>query len=245
MPRRGHHKDNSHYNNRGRRGSGEQNNRQNNQPNYQNNQPSPPNDQAYEERQRSRLNNPVGLAKYMPETDDQFPDFAGEAGVEPAAPEQTTDQLPPVKVFAYGANQGRLRQAAKTLQVPLVLVESVDDAEVVVTLKSHYRKHPQPVSVAEQNNTPLYVLRSNSVTQMESVLVDIFSLSPKETDPFSIAMRETQEAIRKVLQGAKAVALSPQQSAIRRKQHEMARQSNLISHSYGRDPNRRVKIYRQ
>ncbi|RME41382.1 MAG: hypothetical protein D6796_15920, partial [Caldilineae bacterium] len=29
-----------------------------------------------------------------------------------------------------------------------------------------------------------------------------------------------------------------------RKQHEMVRQSNLISHSYGKDPQRRVKIFR-
>lgn len=151
--------------------------------------------------------------------------------------------LQPVRAYSYGANQGRLRQVARSLQVPLVLVEDIEEADVVITVKSHYRKHPQPVALAEQRNVPLYVLRSNSVAQMESCLVDIFSLSPKEIDPFSIAMRETQDAIKKVLQGAKSVALSPQISSIRRRQHELVRQSNLISHSYGREPNRRVRIY--
>ena len=80
---------------------------------------------------------------------------------------------------------------------------------------------------------------------MESSLVDVFELSPEETDPFSSAMRETQEAIRKVMTGARSVELSPQVSSIRRYQHEMARRFNLISHSRGREPRRRVRIYRE
>jgi predicted RNA-binding protein Jag len=56
--------------------------------------------------------------------------------------------------------------------------------------------------------------------------------------------RETQDAIRKVLAGARNVELSPQSAAIRREQHQMARRANLVSHSLGREPNRRVRIYR-
>ena len=153
--------------------------------------------------------------------------------------------LHPVRAYIYGVNQGRLRHAAKSLQVPLFIVEQLEEAEVLITVKSHYRRHPQPISYAEQHNIALYVLRSNTVHQMENCLVDIFSLSIKEIDPFSIAMRETQDAIRKVVQGAKSVALGPQIASIRRKQHDLVRQSNLISHSYGREPNRRVRIYRE
>ena len=67
----------------------------------------------------------------------------------------------------------------------------------------------------------------------------------EEAYSLAIAMRETQDAIRKVLQGAKTVALGPQASDVRRRQHELVRQSDLISHSYGEEPNRRVRIYRQ
>jgi hypothetical protein len=92
---------------------------------------------------------------------------------------------------------------------------------------------------------PVYVLRSNTVNQMESSLADIFALNSDEVDPFAVAMRETQDAIRKVLAGARSVELSPQAAGIRRYQHEMARQFNLISHSRGREPQRRVRIYRE
>ncbi len=148
------------------------------------------------------------------------------------------------KIYPYGVGQNRLRQAARTLRLPITLVDDLDDADVLMTLKSYYRKHPQPITQAERLGKPVYVLRSNTVIQMETALADIFSLSAEEVDPSSVAMRETQEAIHKVLSGTRSVELSPQSAQIRREQHQMARQANLISHSLGREPYRRVRIYR-
>jgi hypothetical protein len=140
--------------------------------------------------------------------------------------------------------QNRLRQAAKTLQLPLTIVDDLEDADVLMTLKSYYRKHPQPIATAERMGKPVYVLRSNTAVQMESCLADIFSLSTEDTDYIAIAKRETQEAIQKVLSGTRSIQLAPQRSNVRREQHEMARQANLVSHSSGKEPNRRVRIYR-
>ena len=151
----------------------------------------------------------------------------------------------PIKIFPYGVGQNRLRQAARSLRLPVTLVDDLEDADVVMTLKSYYRKHPQPITTAERMGKPVYVLRSNTVIQMEACLADIFSLSPNEVDPVSVAMRETQDAIRKVLSGARNVELTPQKANIRREQHQLVRQANLLSHSLGREPNRRVRIYRE
>ncbi len=149
------------------------------------------------------------------------------------------------KIFPYGVGQNRLRQAARTLRLPITIVDDLDDADVLMTLKSYYRKHPQPIAAAERLGKPVYVLRSNTVVQMESCLADIFSLNADETDYVSIARRETQEAIQKVLSGARSVQLLPQAASVRREQHQMARNANLISFSSGREPNRRVRIYRE
>ena len=161
-----------------------------------------------------------------------------EIRVEPAK------ELQPLKIYPYGIGQNRLRQAAKSLQVPISLVEDLDEADVLMTLKSYYRKHPQPITEAERRGKPVYVLRSNTLVQMESILADIYALSERDFNPSSTAIRETQEAIRKVLMGTRSVELSPQTSEIRREQHQMVRQANLLSHSLGREPYRRVRIYR-
>lgn len=178
------------------------------------------------------------------ERNGDYGDFRGRMAASGVTDFETNRTLPPKKIYPYGVGQNRLRQAARTLQVPISIVEELNEADILMTLKSYYRKHPQPIVEAERLGKPVYVLRSNTVIQMESCLADIFSLSERETDSLSVAMRETQEAIRKIMSGTRSVELAPQSAPVRREQHELARQANLISHSLGREPYRRVRIYR-
>lgn len=173
-----------------------------------------------------------------------YGDFRGKMAASGMLDFEHTKSMQPIKIYPYGIGQNRLRQAARTLRVPVTLVDDLEDADILMTLKSYYRKHPQPITEAERMGRPVYVLRSNTVIQMESCLADIFSLSERDVDPSSVAMRETQDAIRKILSGTRSIELSPQSANIRREQHELARQNNLISHSLGREPYRRVRIYR-
>ncbi len=158
-----------------------------------------------------------------------------------AVPKKTPTK--PLKIYAYGVGKNRMRQAVQNLHLPVVLVDELARSDVVVTLKNYYRRRPQPIADAERRGVPIHVLRSNTVNQMESCLADIFGLDVAEVDPLAIAMRETEDGIRKVFSGKKTVDLSSQNSYIRRLQHEMARQANLVSHSYGRDPRRHVRIF--
>ncbi len=57
--------------------------------------------------------------------------------------------------------------------------------------------------------------------------------------------RGDQAAIDAVLNGERWVELQPAASSMRRLQHQMARQANLLSHSYGKEPRRRVRIFRE
>ncbi len=120
-------------------------------------------------------------------------------------------------------------------------IEPVLDA--IVTLKNYYRKHPAPIADAERQRIPVYVLRANTINQMESALGDIFGVSVEPEDPLERAVNETREAIRRVLAGSDAEELPPANAEIRRLQHEMARAANLVSHSYGNEPRRRVRIF--
>jgi stage III sporulation protein SpoIIIAA len=188
----------------------------------------------------------------------RYRDESGQVQIEyavpilPLKPEEaplrmatTQEQAPSrvLRVYAYGVGKNRLRQAAQTLHLPVELVDELGRADVVLTLKNYYRRRPQPISDAERGGVPIYVLRSNTVSQIESCLADIFGLDVADLDPATIAMRETEEAIRRVFSGQKAVDLTPRNSYIRRLQHEMAREANLVSHSYGKEPRRHVRIY--
>ncbi|MBX3013976.1 MAG: AAA family ATPase [Caldilineaceae bacterium] len=150
-----------------------------------------------------------------------------------------------VRVYPYGIGQNRLRSAASTLNVPIQIVENLSQADVVITLKNYYRQQPQPLVDAERRNVPIYVLRSNTVTQMEQCLVDVFQIATDPVDTFTEAMQETQEGIQQVLNGENTIELQPRSAAIRSQQHQLVRAANLLSHSYGREPYRRVRIFRQ
>jgi predicted RNA-binding protein Jag len=45
-------------------------------------------------------------------------------------------------------------------------------------------------------------------------------------------------------EGQKYVDLQPAPASVRRQQHEIARQAHLLSESFGKDPNRFVRIFR-
>jgi stage III sporulation protein SpoIIIAA len=153
--------------------------------------------------------------------------------------------LPTLHVFPYGVARNRLLHVAKQLKVPIQIVDDLETAQALVTLKNYYRRRPRLIVDAERMGISIYVLRANTVTQMEDFLVDVFQMYGDETrDPFGEAMTEAEEAIRRIRSGARSVDLSPQVAHIRRKQHEMARAARLVSHSYGTEPNRRVRIFR-
>jgi predicted RNA-binding protein Jag len=81
---------------------------------------------------------------------------------------------------------------------------------------------------------------------MENFLVELFNLDrdPSSDPSLERGTREAKEAIDLVLNGARSIDLTPATSYVRRLQHEMARQANLVSHSYGKEPQRRVRIFR-
>lgn len=148
----------------------------------------------------------------------------------------------PMRLYPYGVSQDRLETAAKALDVPIRIVGDVDEAEAVLTLKNYYKKRPPALVDAERRGVPVYVLRSNTIAQMEGILEDLFGV-PAKDDPLSQAMAETDEAIRRVMSGMHSVELSPQSAFIRRFQHERIREANLFSRSLGKEPRRRVRVY--
>ena len=148
--------------------------------------------------------------------------------------------LPTLRVFPHGISRKRLEQAIRELQLPVIVARDIDEADVVMTLRSEYRQKTPALREAEERSMPIYVLKSNTILQMQASLTSVFAL---EIDPREAALRETEEAIGIVLQRSEAVELSPQNAYIRRLQHQMAERANLVSRSRGREPYRRVRLY--
>ncbi|MEX1345784.1 MAG: R3H domain-containing nucleic acid-binding protein, partial [Candidatus Limnocylindrales bacterium] len=149
-------------------------------------------------------------------------------------------QLEPMNVLGFGVSRKRLEQAIKDLQLPVVVVREPDEADVVITLRSSYKQKSPLIREAESRGIPIYVLKSNTVAQMQAILTSLYVL---DTDPQDQAMRELEEAVSLVRSQSKPVELSPQNAYLRKLQHRAAEAANLVSRSRGREPFRRVRVY--
>jgi stage III sporulation protein SpoIIIAA len=145
----------------------------------------------------------------------------------------------PLNLFAFGVSRKRMEQAVRELGVPVTTARELDDADAVVTLRNYYRRKPSALRDAESNGIPIYVLKTNTILQMENLLASLFDL---EADPSEAALRETAEAIGLVQASGRPMELDPQNAYIRRLQHQMAERNNIMSRSRGTEPNRRVEL---
>ncbi len=190
---------------------------------------------------KSEASEPYVTNRQRPEVSlepDQFFD-------EPQSrPSRNTNRI--VRIFPYGVARNRMQQAAARLGVPAIISKDITDADIIMTLRAYYRSRQQPIMDAEARGIPIYVLRANTINQIEQSLAEVFNLPHDSmTANFEEVARQTESAIQAVMSGQRWVDLPPASATVRRIQHEMARQAELVSHSYGKDPNRRVRIFRE
>jgi hypothetical protein len=148
-----------------------------------------------------------------------------------------------VRIYPFGVNRSRLEAQIRSLGLPAIVVGDQHQADVVMTVRNYYRRKPQALRDAEATGVPVHVLRSNSASNIEQELLHISHLDAAPVPGAAQnALRETEEAITRVLETSAPVELSPQSAYIRRLQHQLAEQHSLASRSTGKEPYRRVRI---
>jgi len=187
-------------------------------------------------------------------TEVRWLDESGEIRIEKQTPVTTTQKTTkrkqvregePPRLYLFGVNRGRIEQAAKELRLSLDIVNNLSGANLLVTSKSYYRRKLQKVKDAESANLPIYVLKSNTPAQVRQLLEAVYpSGGMEKKDRLKLALGEAEEAVGQVKNGRGVVELSPQNAYIRRLQHLIAEKASISSKSLGKDPHRRVTIYK-
>jgi stage III sporulation protein SpoIIIAA len=156
--------------------------------------------------------------------------------------ETAGDADKPMMIFPYGVSRNKIERAIHNLRIHASIARKWDDADVVLTLKTLERKESERLKSIAAENVPIYSIKTNTTTQIQSALKDVFNLPSFDVE--EIAMREAEEAAYQVMLDSRAVELSPQTSYIRRQQHQLAEKYRLQSRSTGLEPNRRVRIFK-
>ncbi len=157
-----------------------------------------------------------------------------------------------LRIYPFGISRERLEQAGKHLRVPVEISSDQRLADAVITSRNYYRRQAERLRDVEGERKPVYILRTNTVAQIEQCLSRLFDqrrsqshhASGVRNNPTMDAMQEAEDAIHKLLTVHMPHAdLAPQNAYVRRLQHRIAERYNLESRSYGKEPNRRVKIF--
>jgi stage III sporulation protein SpoIIIAA len=172
-----------------------------------------------------------------------------EVEAVPTAPSAANGQKTPaphkiVRIYPYAVSRNRLERAIQELRVPAGIADNLYDADVLLTLKSQEKRQPKRLREAGTRGLATHVIKSNTLSQIESVLREIFGVQDRLSHE-EVALREVGEAISEVMSAAQPVELSPQNSYVRRLQHQLIQRYGLSSESKGSDPFRRVVIYPQ
>ena len=82
----------------------------------------------------------------------------------------------------------------------------LDDADVVLTLKSHAKRQSQKLREARGRNVEVHVVRSNTLTQMENFLREAFGVRNYPENEES-GMQEVEDAVLDVVESNRPVEL--------------------------------------
>src|SRR3989475_1488785 len=159
----------------------------------------------------------------------------------PAGEDVTRPGRKAVRIYPYAVSRNRLERAIRHLRVPPYVSDSLQDAAVVLTLKSQERRQPRKLREAVDRGKMLHDLKSNTISQIQGVLRSVFDV--EDADEQEMALREVEEAISEVLSSTQPVELSPPNSYVRRLQHQLVQRYGLASESRGEEPFRRVVIF--
>ena len=174
-------------------------------------------------------------------------DHSPASGAEPGEGLEQSPATRPTHIMPYGVNKGRLQQVVASSGLAIEIVEDIRSADLLLTTKNYYRRRTAALRSAEQQGKPVYVLRRNTLSQIEQFIKAIARQNGRSQQSTAVlsALSEAEQAVQSVRTGDQdEIELTPQGAYVRHLQHAIADKYGLSSTSTGRDPRRKVVIYR-
>lgn len=157
-------------------------------------------------------------------------------------------------VYLYGVSRHQTEQVIQSINLPIEITKDLDEADIVLALRSQIRTSSKVRQVAEARQIPIHAIKTSTLPQINRALRRILHIDESPADTITDlnmfaygdsedeieALEETRLAVEQiVIPKGQPVELLPRSSIIRRMQHELVEHYQLRSESYGSEPNRR------
>ncbi len=162
-------------------------------------------------------------------------------------------------IYPYGVSRNELERVIRAYNYNVRLTKELDEADVVMALRSHVRDKAKICTVAQNRQIPVYAIKANTLSHVMRGLRRILHidepaggddldmnmmLAGGDSEDHMEALEEARLAVEQlVLPRGQSVELLPRSPKIRRMQHELVEHYQLTSESFGEEPHRRLRIY--
>ena len=164
----------------------------------------------------------------------------------------------PLHVYPYGIARHQLEQVISTLNLPVQLTKDIESADVVLALRSNVRNQSKLRQLAKTRQVPLHTIKAGTIPHVARALRRLLDMDDPGTPEVADlalfarsgasdeieALEETRLAVEQiVIPKGQPVELLPRSPDVRKMQHELVEHYHLKSHSFGEEPNRRLRIF--
>ncbi|MBR6099276.1 hypothetical protein IKP85_05970 [bacterium] len=151
------------------------------------------------------------------------------------------------KIYLYAVSRTIVEKVIERLDLNAEITRNLDEADIVIAHKNFAKGGAKILSTANEYRLQVFYIKTNSMAQIQKVLKDALQIDSVESmhgyfDEAEKALDETKAAIDKILAGADDIELQPQNQQIRKLQHELVEQHNLVSKSVGEGAERHLRI---
>lgn len=153
------------------------------------------------------------------------------------------------RLYLYAVSRTIVEKTIERLNFNVEITRNVDDADIVLAHKNFAKGGAKVLNTAKEYRAQIFYVKTNSMAQIQKVLKDALDMRPYDNpedtgynDETENALNEAQNAISQIMNGANCVELSPQNTNIRKLQHELVEQYGYQSSSIGEGENRHLRI---
>jgi hypothetical protein len=152
----------------------------------------------------------------------------------------------PTRIYPFGISRTRLERAINETGVPARLADQPAYADLILSLKTLRKRQPKMMQQARDRGAEFCVLRNNTLAQIKRFLNRRYpagrARGPDYCESSEAALRQAEDAVVQVQRSGRPAELAPQNSYLRRLQHELIQEHGLVSESVGEEPFRYVVV---
>ncbi len=147
-----------------------------------------------------------------------------------------------VRIYPYALSRDSVERVLRDLRLDARTIPQAERADLIITLRAR-ASDPRLRRLVELNQVPVHTVKKNTTAQIRRLLQNVLNVVHGAEDAdVDDTVRETEQAIRRVLEDGVAMELSPRPAKLRKLQHRIVARHRLVAESVGSEPARHLVI---